>query len=131
LQVFNFPFNSASHVATDEFLSRNDLQSYLLICGTMHSKLHLPKGTFSECPNYVVGTDSLLGFLWSGLDRLLLLSLRSATRVSIGSLILRAAIIGGCERYGELLIIVALIPVWHHRHGNVGGVVDWALEFGD
>jgi hypothetical protein len=118
LQILNLSFNSARHVTTDELLSRNDLQGYLLVRRSVNSELHLTEGTLSKCPDDMIGTDTLLGLLWGWLNRLLLLRL-GAAGIGIGSLVLRAAVIGGGERDGEFLIIVPLVLVRHHSHRSV------------
>lgn len=48
LQELNFALHTASHVAADELLARDDLESHLLACGLVNGQLHFAKGALAQ-----------------------------------------------------------------------------------
>ena len=60
LEVFNLALNPALHVATDEFLPRNNLESDLLAGAAMHGQLDLAEAALAEGLDDVVCADALL-----------------------------------------------------------------------
>lgn len=61
LKIFNLALDPSLHVATDEFLACNDLESDLLAGAAMHGQLDLSEAPFSESFDNIVCADTLLG----------------------------------------------------------------------
>lgn len=61
MKILDLALYAALHVATDELLAGNDLESNLLAGAAMDSQLDLAEAALAERLDNVVGTDALLG----------------------------------------------------------------------
>ena len=61
LEILNFPFDSSSHIAGNQLLAVDDLQSHLLTGNLVYCKFDLAKRALSQGFHNIILPESLVG----------------------------------------------------------------------